>query len=452
MMKLKFYLAGILLICSSKAIYADELKQDLASSSSQQKTWLYTVIKGDSFERIYKKYLTRRANILALSQLNHHKLSKKLQPNQVFTIPVDMLRKIPASAEVLVTYGDVTATTAAINDQNRVNQGDSLSAGSYLRTGKNSVAKLRFADGSITNLQPNSSLSIQSSFRYAGIGTYVIQLKLAQGRTDTTANPTHQTGNSMQIETPSAVAAVRGTEFRVSANGDASLEETLEGQVGFRGAGKEVLIAKGFGSAVEKDKAPLPPILLPDEPDVSLLAKQVNSMPVEFDLAPRQDGATYITQLARDAGFSQILGEQATQSDVTQPTKISFDQLAEGQYYLKIRAQEQHGLQGKDAIHVFNMVAASAPPQLLELIEPLDGAIIPLAPTLLSWTNVPLANNYIVQIVRDVNFENKIFELVTSSNQLTLNNSFGAGQFYWRVAVLNAGKPQKFSNYRMFKR
>ena len=451
-MKFKLYLAGIILICSSVTIYADELKQDLTQPSSQQKTWLYTVIKGDSYERIYIKYLSRRANILTLSQLNRHKLSKKLQPNQVFTIPVDMLRKVPTSAEVLVAYGDVMATTAINNNQHRVNQGDSLSVGTSLRTGKNSVAKLRFADGSITSVQPNSNLSIQSSFQYAGMNTYVIQLKLAQGRTDTSANPNHQMGNSMQIETPSAVAAVRGTEFRVSANGNATLEETLEGQVGFRGSGQEVLIAKGFGSIVDKDETPLQPIALPDEPDVSLLAKQIDTMPAEFNLAPRQDGATYVTQLARDADFSQILGEQATPSDVTQSTKISFDHLVEGQYYLKIRTQEQHGLQGKDAIHVFNVAALLAPPQLPELIEPLDGAIIPLAPTLLSWANVPLANNYVVQIVRDVNFENKIFEIVTSSNQLTLNNSFGAGQFYWRVAVLNAGEPQKFSNYRMFKR
>lgn len=450
-MKFKIYLVGIILIYSSRAIYADEIMPRVAPSSNQPETWLYTVIKGDSFERIYNKYLSRRANILALSQLNRHPLIKKLQPNQVFTIPIDMLRKVPVSAEVLVASGEVTATTAISSNQHQVNQGDSLDASSSLHTGKNSVAKLRFADGSITNVQTNSSLSIQSSFRYAGIGTYVIQLKLAQGRTDTSANPNHQFGNRMQIETPSAVAAVRGTEFRVSANGNITLEETLEGQVGFRGAGQEVLVAKGFGSSVEKDKVPLPPIPLPDGPDVSLLAKQIDSMPAEFNLPPRQDGATYITHLARDPGFTKILGEQAIQSDATQPTKISFDNLAEGQYYLKIRAQEQHGLQSKDALHVFNVVALSAPlsPQL---IEPLDGATIPLAPTLLSWTDVPLANNYLVQIARDVNFEKKIFELVTSSNQLTLKNSFGAGQFYWRVAVLNAGKPQKFSNYRKFMR
>lgn len=40
------------------------------------------------------------------------------------------------------------------------------------------------------------------------------------------ANLNHQLGNRMQIETLSAVAALRGTEFRVAAEGDIALQET----------------------------------------------------------------------------------------------------------------------------------------------------------------------------------------------------------------------------------
>ena len=249
----------------------------------------------------------------------------------------------------------------------------------------------------------------------------------------------------MQIETPSAVAAVRGTEFRVGAEGDIASQERLEGQVGFSTAGQEVLLATGFGSAVEKDKAPLPPILLPAAPGVSAFDKHFGSVPVEFNLTPQAEAVAYISQLALDADFTQILNEQVIQS-----TKLSFDHLADGRYYLRLRAQEQHGLQGKDAIHVFNVKLLPPPPAPPELVEPLDEAVILPAPTMLSWKAVPLANSYLVQIAREINFENKIFERIASFNQLT--NSFGASQFYWRVAVLNAGKPQKFSNYRKFTR
>ena len=83
-----------------------------------------------------------------------------------------------------------------------------------------------------------------------------------------------------------------------------------------------MLLAKGFGSAVEKDKAPLPPIVLPAVPDVSILDKQFSSMPVEFNLIPQAEAVAYVSQLALDAGFTQILNEQIIQS-----SKLSFDQM-----------------------------------------------------------------------------------------------------------------------------
>ena len=447
MMKTSIQFLAISFIFLINPTLAGEVKPAVSSSLNEQDTWSYTVTKNDSFERIYQKYMFKHADILTLSQLNQHKLSKKIQPNQVLIIPVEMLKKVPTNAEVLVANGDVMAMTLIANQKRKVNKGDVLNADTTLVTGKNGLAKIRFADGSITNLQSNSSLSIQASFQYAGKGTHVVQLKLAQGRTDEIANPNHQLVNRMQIETPSAVAAVRGTEFRVGAEGDIASQERLEGQVGFSTAGQEVLLAKGFGSAVEKDKAPLPPILLPAAPGVSAFDKHFGSVPVEFNLTPQAEAVAYISQLALDADFTQILNEQVIQS-----TKLSFDHLADGRYYLRLRAQEQHGLQGKDAIHVFNVKLLPPPPPPPELVEPLDEAVIPLAPTMLSWIAIPLANSYLVQIARDVNFENKIFERIASFNQLTITNSFGAGQFYWRVPVLNAGKPQKFSNYRKFTR
>lgn len=81
---------------------------------------------------------------------------------------------MPTAAEVLVANGDVMAMILITNQKCKVNKGDVLNADTTLVTGKNSLAKIRFADGSITNLQSNSSLSIQSSLQYVGNGTHVV--------------------------------------------------------------------------------------------------------------------------------------------------------------------------------------------------------------------------------------------------------------------------------------
>lgn len=447
---------GFFLILLSFCSYAEVAR--LASinplgTTNPEDVWVYKVSQKDSYEAIYKKYLSRRAHIPALAKYNQHPLTKKLQPGQVIHIPVEMLRKIPTNTQVLLVFGDVVVSNISTTTPRKVIKGDLLAQGDALQTGKNSLAKLLFADGSNLDIQPNSNLSIQASYQYAGKESYVTHLKLVKGRTEVAANPEHTIGNSLKIETPSAVAAVRGTQFRVGADGDIALQETLDGQVAFsaaeNGVVQEILIAKGYGSVAEKGKAPSPPVLLPEAPDVSKLAKLSERNPVELDLPLAQGVTAVVSQLALDAGFTQILQEQ-----ISQTGKLSFADLADGQYYLKVRAQDQHGLQGVDATHAFSVkVRLPEPPTpVFELIEPSDGAVIPLAPTVFVWTRDAEASRYEVQIARDANFVDTLYQLEATEHQLSFKHSFGQGEYYWRVVAILEGKPQKISNVRSFKR
>jgi hypothetical protein len=445
-MKNSLYIFSITLLFVSEVSHADDVSTEWKSVGNQETVWAYSVLKNDSFERIYQKYLNKRANIIALSEYNHHPLIKKLQPAQIINIPVEMLRRTPTNAQVLLVYGDVNASNIAGDNTHKLKKDDLLVSGDSLNIGKNSLVKLLLADGSKVDIQPNSNLSIQDSYQYVGKETFVTNLKLVKGRTQVSANPEHVVGNTLKVQTPSAVAAVRGTQFRVTADESLSLQETLEGRVAFSASGQEVLLAKGYGSVAEKNKVPLAPIQLPGAVDVSALPKLFEHNSAEFDFPAQQGVAAWTGQLALDEDFTQILNEQTTQAG-----KLVFADLTDGQYYLKLRTQDQHGLQGVDATHVFH-VKALPPEPLLELVEPLDGAVIPLAPTDLSWTPVPMATSYLIQVARDINFTDNLYERHSSYNKLTINQSFGAGVFYWRVAALSGGKPQKFSNVRTFSR
>ena len=78
MMKTSIQFLAISFIFLINPTLAGEVKPTVSSSLNEQDTWSYTVTKIDSFERIYQKYMFKHADILALSQLNQHKLSKKL--------------------------------------------------------------------------------------------------------------------------------------------------------------------------------------------------------------------------------------------------------------------------------------------------------------------------------------------------------------------------------------
>jgi hypothetical protein len=146
-MKNSLYIFKLALLFVSVVSHADEASTEWRPMENQEAVWVYSVHKNDSFERIYQKYLNKRANIIALSEYNHHPLSKKLQPAQIINIPVEMLRRTPTSAQVLLVYGDVNATSIAGGDTHKLKKDDLLVSGDSLGTGKNSLVKLLFADG-----------------------------------------------------------------------------------------------------------------------------------------------------------------------------------------------------------------------------------------------------------------------------------------------------------------
>ena len=304
------------------------------------------------------------------------------------------------------------------------------------------MAKLRFADDSVVDVQQNSNIEIRASYQIAGRETYVTLLKLNRGRTEIGANPSHTIGNSLQVETPSAIAAVRGTQFRVAADGDIALQETLDGQVAFSGAEhgvlQTVLLAKGYGSVIEKNQAPLAPIVLPEVPNVSGLPSQLEQVDVAFELKPRPGDTAFVSQLARDAEFTQIIQQQTTPAMPT--TKVLLGALVDGQYFLRLRAQESHGLQGQDAIHAFTVKAR--PIAILELLEP-AAVGISSAPITFKWTPNPQNAIYTLQIAQDAQFDNKVYEGMTTATQLTLQKKFAdehlkGGQYFWRVISATA--------------
>ncbi|HPX87869.1 MAG TPA: FecR domain-containing protein [Methylophilaceae bacterium] len=405
-----------------------------AEESAAEAAWHYTVKPNDSFELIYRKYLASRAGIVKLSAHNQHPLSKKLQPGQVLVVPVALLKKTPVNVQVLVASGDVVASTTQQQTPRAIKVGDTLTQGDKLKTGKYSVAKLRFADGSVVDVQQNSSIEIHASYQYAGKETFVSLLKLNNGRTEIEANPNHTVGNSMQIETPSAIAAVRGTQFRVATDTDVALQETIEGQVAFSGAGQEVVLAKGFGSVVEKNQAPLPPIVLPDAPDVTAFSQQFEQNHAKFTLVPQAEAVAFVSQLARDAAFTQIVHAQVTPAGPS--AALLIPDLADGQYYLRLRAQESHGLQGQSAVHAFTVKVR--PQAALELLAPAEATKIADTPLTFEWTPNPNNAIYTLQIARDADFNHKVYEAMTTLTHVTLSPSFAnamltEGEYYWRV-------------------
>lgn len=95
--------------------------------------------------------------------------------------------------------------------------GDKLEVGTALRTGAAGRVRLKFIDGSVLVLADKSLLRIESFSAGAGKpreASFMLELGLIGQRVSPAA------GGSWRVRTPTAVTAVRGTEFTVEVGDD----------------------------------------------------------------------------------------------------------------------------------------------------------------------------------------------------------------------------------------
>lgn len=425
-MKLKTSIAlggfFILFISALPAFSASE------TGNPSQQAWQYSVQKNDSLQAICKKYCVHNADLNKLAQLNQIKNPNIIQPNQMITIPYTYLRVTNFPAHVLVANGDVRIKKNDTDTFIKLQNNESIFVGDTVQTGTNSIVKIKFADGSTSNLQPNSSLTLLTSQQYAGKSNFYIKVQLSKGRTEIVANPQHLQQDQLEVETPTAVAAVRGTVFRVGAEKNNTIEETLQGLVSVVANAQEVSVGQQYGTVAREGQPPLAPQKLPAPPETNNLSSIVSGTEASLNI-PEQTGLTWVAQLAKDANFNEMVDSQSGTGT------LRLKNLAIGQYFLKLRHQDAHGLQSEDATHIFQVQAAL--PKLI-LIAPL-GQTLAGNFNIFSWQNLPQHAGYTIQIAKDASFQQLVLTRSVSFNTFYLQEALPTGQYYWRVAAKYVG-------------
>ena len=133
---------------------------------------------------------------------------------------------------------------------------DNLAGGAFVRTGTASRMALLFADETQVRLNQNSLLQVKE---VAGAGRDATVLRLELGRAWSQAK---RVPDSLQLETPSATAAIRGTswELEVDASGRATLA-VVTGTVEFFNAQGRVTVEANESAVAEVGKAPVKLVL-----------------------------------------------------------------------------------------------------------------------------------------------------------------------------------------------
>ncbi len=428
----------VLLLLAAPLLAAQELPAAFSTTETVP-DWRYTLRPGDTLIGVSARYLARPADWPRVQRLNRIADPHRLTPGSSLRIPLAWLRHAPAPARVLSVTGQVRVKRPDAAER-ALQAGEDLPAGTALATAANSSATLRFADDSVLVLQPAAQLTLDTVSVYAGGGMVDTRLRLQQGRVEVGANPRRTPGSRLQIITPSAVAAVRGTRFRVAADPAATREETLEGLVGLAASGQEVTVADGQGSLAEAGKPPRPPVALLHAPDVSALPTRIDTLPMRFTLPSLPGAVSWLGQIAADPQFEQLLLETTS----TTPT-LSFADLPDGRYRLRVRAADVQGLQGRDAAHEFELDARPFAPLLNA-----PGPRVRTATPALQWSAVVGATAYQVQLARDQAFAGLVVDERSTESQLTPPQALQPGAYHWRVASVEAAEQGPFSPPQRF--
>ncbi|HKT94342.1 MAG TPA: FecR domain-containing protein, partial [Paraburkholderia sp.] len=226
-----FFAFALALISLPRGAEARESAPRAPAQSPEVTT--YVTQPGDSLYDIATRYLRNPADWKKLASLNHVSAPRRLQPGTTLRVPVALLRQDALSAKVIAANGPVQHAFRA-GPLLPLTVGSSLVEGDRVQTGHNGFATLELADGSHIALPPDTSLDLATLRQTALTGATDRIVDLHRGEVSSEVTHATKKDDRFQIRSPSVVAGVRGTQFRVSYDGEkgATAVEVLDGAVG----------------------------------------------------------------------------------------------------------------------------------------------------------------------------------------------------------------------------
>lgn len=306
----------------------------------------YVVRQGDTLHDLAREYFISQRVVPALMRLNRIRDPRKLQIGSSLRIPRPLLRYEPEPLRILAFSGPVTLSRSGTELAPRV--GEQVLEGSLVRTGAKGFISFGGTGNSRLSLPSNSLVQIREAKRYLINNAIDFDVRVLEGRTETRA-PQLKADERYRIGTPLAVTAVRGTEFRVAYDDrtELSLTEVTEGTVVVSAGTADAVAAAGAGIASVAGTLGRAEPLLP-APEVVEAGRIQTEDNVVFALVGIENARAYRTQIARDAGFIELVAEE-----IGSDTQARFESIEDGRFFVRSRAVADSGLEGFAGTYAF---------------------------------------------------------------------------------------------------
>jgi len=371
-----------------------------------------TVEKGDCLSKICEHWLQYPKDWPKIAELNNIKNSDLIHPGDKLVVPVDMLRGIPLNGTVTFVQGDVRISKGKDQPQTAVHLNDVILEGSRIVTGDDGSVRVTFLDGYTFVLRSNTNVRIiQANNKRAS--RLFFQLWMELGRIFSRIKKATGADARFEVDTPSAVAAVRGTEFRASVDAREDTRcEVLRGSLSLQANETEIEVKQGEGSLVRKGEPPSAPSKLLPPPSVTIPSPLFTILPAEIELGKVERAFRYRVMIATDPDFNAMFRET-----VIEPSgKFPLEHMPDGAYFLRVRSIDRAGIEGINSEPVQFRIRVH--PETPALVSPQGDSVFRSGMLHFSWNSVPEAKGYRVQVSKD-GLLHVLDEVVTGKTQRT---------------------------------
>jgi len=385
----------------------------------------YIIQANDTLYGIKERFLVSDADVFELRDYNRVRNTRALRINSTLLIPRKMLDYTPIELRVFRQSGPVSIEGGDAFD------GQVLNEGERIVTRRNGFVTLMTNDGKRISLPSNTTARLIRARRYTLGETIDIDFEVESGRARA-RSPRLNEEDRLRMRTPLAVTAVRGTEFRVAydpQSGESSLTEVTEGVVNVSAGNDQIDAASGFGIASTAAGVSEPLPLLPAPEFVDGGAIQTGEA-LEFTIEPVTGATGYRVQLAKEAGFLDVIAEELVEG-----TQATVTDIENGSYFVRARAISQSGLEGETAATPFRRkqlgIAAEEPEGSID-----EGYRF-------AWIgNGEGENMFAFQMWEAGNPQTLLIDEVGFSETEFVLTDLDRGQYQWRVAIAQADEEE----------
>ncbi len=389
-----------------------------------------TVVKNDNLINICKKYLDDPSKWPEIGRINRLRDFDLIHTGQSLILPVRLLKGVPVDGRVLFIKGDVTVRVGDGDSWMPLRRNDLVRQGNQIRTGRDSAVEIVFADGTSLLQRSDTTLGLNVAERKGDVHL-LHRLVLEMGRVFMKVRRATGQESRIEIQTPSATAVARGTDFRVSVDAKGTTtSEVLQGGVGVEAMKQTVVVNGGEGTLVSKGAPPLKPRKLLPPPVPTGLKPLYRTMPFLLKFGDLEGAAAYRLQLSMDSEGKDVIREQVI--GVGQALEVAG--LDDGTYYLQGRGIDGIGIEGLPLTPPVIRVRVNPLPPFIQ--EPTDGLQVKGKSVSFQWLKVKDAVRYELQVSPDREFRDAPVTPV-ASDASSHDHAFGDfGSYYFRIRSL----------------